>query len=567
MSIITEKKGDVDKHFRLGVIFHEGIHVEKDLDAAKEQFKAGWENGDKRCGFNYALMLDNEHANSGGRGVPSEAYQIFEQVTDFCPDAFYYTGDFTIGSLQGSDLCSLALAKEDMKDGDVGAAKTLLERVACSNNRKLKAASCELLGIMKKNGGDSIGALNELTFAADEGLKESQYHLGLLLKTDPVKIVLAADEFKKASDQGHTLATFELGKIYRDSFAWSEEDATKLLKQASEEGCKEASLELGNWYQDQANYFEAWEWYNIAGEKEKCDEVMSLALDRADRENHIDYDNAFQIWKKYKTARSSYWVGKSVINGWGCIPKPGYALPWFDDTEYIPSMLIMAMYYMDGLGSIRQDYSGCLNILERVLNLDPDEQKAKDMIRVIYESSTDTRDLDRCKQLLPELTPPVPEEDEFIRKMKAACPPSLTEKKVNRPLSPIAMLKEEQNAAEAAFSEISDDYVKLPGEPYGFDEDEGNEFPQPPDEQPWFTKPQLEVATKRKYIGEPPVPQLSHAEMVINGHEDNPKYQYIAGCIYQVEGKLEEAKAWFKKAAKVGDRDSLIKLGEISLEE
>lgn len=62
-------------------------------------------------------------------------------------------------------------------------------------------------------------------------------------------------------------------------------------------------------------------------------------------------------------------------------------------------------------------------------------------------------------------------------------------------------------------------------------------------------------------------PKPSSVEMIMNGHEEDPAWKYIAGCIRAAEGNIEEAREFFKEGARAGNRDCLIKLGEMALKD
>ncbi|MDE9451673.1 sel1 repeat family protein [Aliiroseovarius sp. Z3] len=91
------------------------------------------------------------------------------------------------------------------------AARTLLTDPA---SRKL-AMPAYLLGIYELNGtlgkADPVAAKRWLGIAADKGVSEAQYQLGMLISRDPQNAAEAYKYFRNAADQGHAQGAYQAG--------------------------------------------------------------------------------------------------------------------------------------------------------------------------------------------------------------------------------------------------------------------------------------------------------------------------------------------------------------------
>ena len=74
-----------------------------------------------------------------------------------------------------------------------------------------------------------------------------------------------------------------------------------------------------------------------------------------------------------------------------------------------------------------------------------------------------------------------------------------------------------------------------------------------------------EESGSETYVEVPKPRKPNSVEMIMNGRRDEPEWLYIAGCICVAEGDDKEAEEFFKKGARAGNRDCLIKLGEMVL--
>lgn len=157
------------------------------------------------------------------------------------------------------------------------------------------------LGLQAEFSGNTQEALEQYTFAAEEGLPDAKFALGRLYRDIFADYESSFEWFKKAAEQGNVYAQYELGQIYRNdtsteedlalAIKWFthaaeegkhgeaayalfdiselEQDKLRWLQQSADQGVVQAMLKLGEVYENgelglQVNIDLAHHWFNQA---------------------------------------------------------------------------------------------------------------------------------------------------------------------------------------------------------------------------------------------------------------------------------------------------------------
>jgi len=148
------------------------------------------------------------------------------------------------------------------------------------------------LGLMYANGQgvpqNDAEAFGWFRSAADQGLADAQYNLGLMylngksplnmFVSDPksadvvkkIHYASAVEWFRKAADQGHALAQYNLGSMYLSGQGVPQDyaEAVKWYRKAADQGFAPAQYNLGLMYDNgqgvPQDYVQAHKWLNLA---------------------------------------------------------------------------------------------------------------------------------------------------------------------------------------------------------------------------------------------------------------------------------------------------------------
>lgn len=547
---------EVVKHYRLGIMFYQGEVIDQDLVEARRQFKLGWEAKGCKSGFNYAKML---YGGIGGEQDIQTALSIFGKVASDYPDAYYEmykyqnaTRYLVCGQLAGSRKCSLEYGKTVEESNETEAMKSY-EFAANGPDDEIKVEACDRLGLLQKKRGDTIGALNNLIYSAEKGLNDSRYHLGLLY-LDQNKSWDALREFQKATDEGHHRAEFELIKMGVLGYYYvNNQDSTMEMNklydrvEEGEELKEEIALFLGDHYIKMDSLWEAFEWYSVAKASLKTQEILEKRLAKIEEDMKKNTGTTFD-YDKQEEAVNEVMVRCPATGDImdKCLYHLGYIA--YCRGNYEEAMA----YYDDGI-----NYDGCkyrtAYLLSEGTDSDtwkPDLSPALFYVNQVLEESTDTDWLVQAKILKRDILEKIDEQDELPPLEEAFDDKDevIIYHKIPTPIEVpfeendlLSILNEEKNE-----SEISDEYVEIPSVIPVESEGEKDEIDTPREAKSQF---------------------VSTVEKLFNGKEDADGNIYLMGYLYMMSGDNKKAKEEFKKSARMGHRDSLIKLGELSLEE
>ncbi|MBR5965948.1 MAG: CHAT domain-containing protein [Treponema sp.] len=228
---------------------------------------------------------------------------------------------------------------------------SMMASSALSNNPKFKKAEENLkLGKAAEEKKDYAKALSCYAFAADVGLPEAQYCLGVLYdygRGTSKNHELANSWYEKACEQGHIRAAVDLGYNYRNGIG-IEKDYDKanelFLSAANQAGDSEAQFYMGvaydfgygvqkddvkacEWYKKSADQDNKYALYNLAKNYEKGlgvsqDYAQALALyERAAAQNYSDaqcsigyfFDKGYGV--EQSDAKAFDWYERAARNG------------------------------------------------------------------------------------------------------------------------------------------------------------------------------------------------------------------------------------------------------------
>jgi TPR repeat protein len=152
--------------------------------------------------------------------------------------------------------------------------------------------------------GDYATALKEWQSAADDGVEEAEYNLGLLyarglgVLQDFAK---AAQYYREAAEQGNVDAEYNLAVLYSQGKGVPKDtnEAIKLFRQAADASDVNAAHSLGDLYYDNKQYEDAREWYEIAAEGGVADAEFGIGLMYDLGQGlPVDYDRALKYYQQ-----------------------------------------------------------------------------------------------------------------------------------------------------------------------------------------------------------------------------------------------------------------------------
>jgi TPR repeat protein len=230
--MILDQEGEPEKDLRLGQIFYEGKMVTKNLNEAGNRFKASWEGGNMKGGYNYAYMLykkmipcpvDVEIGTifksivcTDMRGIPKEIYLILgrdfstedEQEGYLINACNFLTGKFLneANFLYGEFL---------LKRFRYGSASQFFQSVVDNEeDEKIKNQATERLGICKYELGDISEALKDLTSHSEKKMAESNFYIARILHGEKGKSREVEDHLLLAAKSDHQEAIKFLVDFY-----------------------------------------------------------------------------------------------------------------------------------------------------------------------------------------------------------------------------------------------------------------------------------------------------------------------------------------------------------------
>ena len=147
-------------------------------------------------------------------------------------------------------------------------------------------------GMTAYNSSDYATAIKEFSVAAEQGIADAQYNLGVMYAKGegvPEDDSKAVKWYRKAAEQGIADAQFLLGAMYDFGNGVPEDDskAVKWYRKAAEQGHAKAQYNLGTMYAKgegvPENYIKAYMWVSLAAafgykDEKKAKEVLKKRM-------------------------------------------------------------------------------------------------------------------------------------------------------------------------------------------------------------------------------------------------------------------------------------------------
>jgi TPR repeat protein/serine/threonine protein kinase len=318
----SAEQGDSAAQFTLGVIYHYGLSVSKNMESAVSWYRKAADQGDSTA----QCMLGNMYYH--GEGVP----RIYEQASVWYRKAANQgnaTAQYNLGNMykngHGVPKNSEQAVIWFKKASDQGYANAQFS-----------------LGDMYKTGEgvqrDIELALNLFQKAANQGHASAQNTLGSLLCLAK-HFDVAAGLFRKAADQGHASAQYNLGMLYKsgDGVLKSGENAVYWFKKSAEQGDVDAQAALGDMYKEgdgvSQNYEQAAIWLRKAAEQGTMNAQFNLGILYYHGNGVMKNFEQAAIWFKRAAdqglATAQYNLGIMYKNGQGVSTNTEQAKFWF----------------------------------------------------------------------------------------------------------------------------------------------------------------------------------------------------------------------------------------------
>lgn len=353
------EKGDAETQFTLGVMYHRGDGVPKDVSEAVNWYRKAAERGYAYAQYNLGVMY------ADGEGVQrnsTEATKWYRKAAD-----------------QG-----------------VAAAQSELGRA---------------YGIGDGVPIDHFEAVKWYRKAADQNDATAQRELGLAHangESVTKDLVEALKWLRKAADQGDTGAQYSLGTMYRlgKGVAKDDAEAEKWIQKAAEQGDYDASIykraENGNanaqwWLGNSFEYglgvpqddIESIKWFRKAAEQGDADHQLSLGKQYATGD-HVPQDSAEAAkWFGKAAAQgkgeAQYQLARAYAKGEGVTKDSSEAMKWLQKAAsgYVYASIDLAAFNADRNNGIPLDAADAIERLRKLASMGNAE--AQDALGMAFE--------------------------------------------------------------------------------------------------------------------------------------------------------------------------------------
>ncbi|MDE7414156.1 MAG: SEL1-like repeat protein [Muribaculaceae bacterium] len=178
-------------------------------------------------------------------------------------------------------------------------------------------------------------ALKWLLPSAEQANKDAQFLLGVIYENPNDEYQIERDYYEAtkwyelSAQNGHPMAAYSLGEIYRKGFGNMEDEdwkeAIKWYEKSAKGGFDLAQWKMGNYYYDEKNYPEAVKWWKLCAEQGYQDAQSILGHMYYDNENlPRDYKEAFKWFSMvmpYENeaaySHAQFYIAEMYWNGWG----------------------------------------------------------------------------------------------------------------------------------------------------------------------------------------------------------------------------------------------------------
>ncbi len=216
--------------------------------------------------------------------------------------------------------------------------------------------------------------------AAEQGHASAQYNLGVCYEDGqgvPRDFSEAVKWYRKAAEQGYTFAQYNLGKCYY--YGWgvtkNYSEAVKWYRKAAEQGYIDAQLTLGGCYENgqgvPKDYSEAVKWYRKAAEQGDTYAQNNLGVCYEKGQGvPKDYSEAVKWYRKAAEqgqARAQCNLGYCYENGCGVPKDYSEAVKWYRkaaEQGYTFAQINLGICYENGWG-VTKNYSEAVKCYRR----------------------------------------------------------------------------------------------------------------------------------------------------------------------------------------------------------
>lgn len=254
----------------LGSLYCEGVRVSKDLKRGAKWFQRGEKMGNDRCTQQLGLRLTEEDAKdreliqlgltSLGTGVKNQDEVACKRLAELYVKGRYVKSDkerarkYLVLPALGGDLEAQLLLAE-LSD-ELGDPKTAVKWYDKAARQKNEVAAFRMAEHLENGAGVPMNLGTALEWYARVDTAESQFRQGFILLQGGAgaecDLKGATAAFKKASERGHTEATYRLGLHVRDGVGVDvdKKEAVALFTKAADEGSADASFALALCYRE-----------------------------------------------------------------------------------------------------------------------------------------------------------------------------------------------------------------------------------------------------------------------------------------------------------------------------
>jgi TPR repeat protein len=368
------KKGNVEAQFNLGLMYYNGLGVDKDYAKAVEWYQKAADQGLAVAQFNLGTMYEN------GRGVAKDYTKAFEWY-EKAADQGYAKAQFNLGWMYQNGLGV---------DKDYAKAFEWYGKAADQGYANAQYS----LGVMYQNG---LGVEKNYTRAAEwfkrsanQGYPEAQFNLGVMYENgegvtkDDDK---AVEWYEKAADQGYANAQYSLGVMYREGCGVRQDyaKAKEWYEKAAKKGNVEAQFDLGLMYyfgQGVAqDYAKAFEWIQKAADQGNAGAQNNLGFMYEKGEGvEKNYLKAFEWYEKAAKqglAQAQLNLGLMYYNGLGVDKDYAKAFEWYGKAAKkgnVKAQFDLGLMYYFGQG-VAQDYAKAFEWIQKAADQEYVEAK------------------------------------------------------------------------------------------------------------------------------------------------------------------------------------------------
>ncbi|QTN30253.1 sel1 repeat family protein [Rhodoferax sp. AJA081-3] len=342
--------GRSDDFFHLGVMFEQGVAVEKNTKQARAWYKKAAEAGHADAQFALAQGLESAEwglaaqwyeraAAQGHAGAQAALAELHLQGQGVAQDRVGALTGYANAAAQGLSTAQYALAQMLKKDA-AAIAQEAISRAAAGGQPQAQRAMGDRYAHGDAVAQNWFDACRWYDLAAQQGDAEAQcalagcYASGKGVKKDMARAFIW---FEKAAAQNLPQAQWNLGELYATGIAGVEADAkkaTQLCKRAANAGFAPASATLGALFARANKHDRAVQWWTLAAEQGDLEALFNLGqAHRLGLGVAKDEAKAFALMLQAAeggVAAAQSRIGLAYATGEGAALDPIEACKWFE---------------------------------------------------------------------------------------------------------------------------------------------------------------------------------------------------------------------------------------------